>query len=527
MSYSDLKIILQELKDLGAVGIKTSFEDEGAEFNDVMVLRKMCNEEDLKLVIKIGGAEANTDINMCLKLDCDGIVAPMIESQYALKKYLDSTHQLNINSKKIERGINLETITAHNNFDDIIQDNAYDIDCLTIGRVDLVGSLKKDRSYINSNEIFNIVNRSFTLANKYNSNIKTYLGGSINIESFEFIKKLKHLINFIETRYIVFDINKLLNNYKICVEKANLFEYYWLNYISLSDKIIKNKKRIQLISKRVQIFNKNIVLYGYYENESSKKNLLYFLNHGIVENTDYFINCSNKSTIDFSLFKNKHKNLTIMNTESFNAWNSWKNILESININQYENFIFIKDKICGPYNVDNNWVDFITQHINDSKIILAGYGTSPMGKLFKFPYIPDKFMGMSIKTLNLLFDNNIFERFIYNANNVNHPDLVNINSNPENGVEIILSRLLLDNNISYVSLDKNGIHDLNILEHYKTNFEKLSDITESLHSINDTTIIDRIFWTGETMRRIFDLNDKNFIEQLKKKRLTNNIKKWM
>ena len=134
---------------------------------------------------------------------------------------------------------------------------------------------------------------------------------------------------------------------------------------------------------------------------------------------------------------------------------------------------------------------------------------------------------MSRKTLNLLFDNNIFERFIYNANNVNHPDLVNININPENGVEIILSRLLLDNNISYVSLDKNGIHDLNVLDYYKNNFEKLSEITESLHSINDTTIVDRIFWTGETMRRIFDLNDKNFIEQLKKKRLTNNIKKWV
>ena len=119
MDYNKLEEILQELKDLGAVSVKTSFEDEGAEFNDIMVLRKLTNTHNLKLIIKIGGAEANTDINMAIKLDCDGIIAPMIESKYALKKYLNSLNNINY-EKSIEKGVNLETVNAHNNIKDIL-----------------------------------------------------------------------------------------------------------------------------------------------------------------------------------------------------------------------------------------------------------------------------------------------------------------------------------------------------------------------------------------------------------------------
>ena len=225
MDYNKLEEILQELKDLGAVSVKTSFEDEGAEFNDIMVLRKLTNTHNLKLIIKIGGAEANTDINMAIKLDCDGIIAPMIESKYALKKYLNSLNNINY-EKSIEKGVNLETVNAHNNIKDILTDNIIDIDCITIGRVDLVGSLNKDRKYVNSEEMFNIVSSSFKYVKNQNNNIKTYLGGSINNESKDFVFKVSNLLNFVETRYIVFDINKLKENYEKCVELANIFEYY-------------------------------------------------------------------------------------------------------------------------------------------------------------------------------------------------------------------------------------------------------------------------------------------------------------
>ena len=54
------------LKDLvenyGVLGIKTSFEDEGASFNEVLRLKELCNQASTKLLLKISGAEAKRDL---------------------------------------------------------------------------------------------------------------------------------------------------------------------------------------------------------------------------------------------------------------------------------------------------------------------------------------------------------------------------------------------------------------------------------------------------------------------------------
>ena len=77
---------LSLLKRCGAVGVKTSFEDEGAHPKNVQKLRLLTHKVGLDLNLKIGGAEAKTDFNMGLEMDVDGVVAPMIESEFALSK---------------------------------------------------------------------------------------------------------------------------------------------------------------------------------------------------------------------------------------------------------------------------------------------------------------------------------------------------------------------------------------------------------------------------------------------------------
>ena len=538
MKYDELLNILSQLKKIGALGIKTSFEDEGANFNDILVLRRLCNDINLKLIIKIGGAEAITDINMSLDLDCDGIVAPMIESNYALQKYLNALLDISINNpKKIEIGINLETITAHNNIKNILENNTKNINSLTIGRVDLVGSMNKDRKYINSDEIHNIINNSFGYVRSNFKHIKTYLGGSINNESEDFIRTNKNLIDFIETRYIIFEVNTLLNNYKKCVELANLFEYYWLNNINNSYNIEKNKKRIEMISNRIFSNNnkkKTLILYAFKENNESKENLIYFLDNGLIddENYVYYINYSFESSINFEPYKKKYKYLNILNLDSTNAWSCWFRIIKSIDINDFNNFIFIKDAVCGPFNKDKlkiNWIDNITSNLNNNTVLIAGYATSPLAKIYKFPYIPDKFFSLNHSVLNLLITNNIFEKFTYTSTKDynNHPDNKNISENPDNGVEIKFSKLLLDNNIQYYSIDSNGIDNLNILKYYKEqNHKKLLEINKNLHIINDTKIINRFFWSGNIMKKIFISKDKDIIENLNKPRSLKKIKYW-
>ena len=83
-----LQNILFTLKELGCCGIKVSFEDEGALHNEIITMRNLTANVGLELSVKIGGCEAKRDIIDCIDLNCDTIVAPMIESEFALKKFL-------------------------------------------------------------------------------------------------------------------------------------------------------------------------------------------------------------------------------------------------------------------------------------------------------------------------------------------------------------------------------------------------------------------------------------------------------
>ena len=51
-------------------------------------MRKVTKKTKIKLNVKIGGCEAKNDIFFCKKISTDSIVAPMIESEYALKKII-------------------------------------------------------------------------------------------------------------------------------------------------------------------------------------------------------------------------------------------------------------------------------------------------------------------------------------------------------------------------------------------------------------------------------------------------------
>ena len=130
-------------------------------------------------------------------------------------------------------------------------------------------------------------------------------------------------------------------------------------------------------------------------------------------------------------------------------------------------------------------------------------------------------MVLNYNTLKFIMDNKFFEKIFMILNcSINHV-------NPKNIFEIKLSTFLLDNNINYVSLDYRGILNLDILKYYKeNNWNKLFEITQKLHKINDTTIKYRLFWTGNIMKKIFEDKDINYILNLNKIRETNNLGKW-
>ena len=75
---------LNYLKKIGAIAVKQSLEDEGANFSDLVLMRKLTKKANLNLNVKIGGCEAINDIIFCVSLKVDGIVS-LVESEYGLK----------------------------------------------------------------------------------------------------------------------------------------------------------------------------------------------------------------------------------------------------------------------------------------------------------------------------------------------------------------------------------------------------------------------------------------------------------
>ena len=159
--------ILSQLKLMGVSAVKQSTEDEGSSFNDILLMRKITKKNKIKLNIKIGGCEAKNDIFFCKRAKVDSIVAPMVETEYALRKFIDSANK----QKSSLLFFNIETITAVKNLSKILKSKSFKfIDGVVLGRSDLTGSLNKSKQYVNSKEIFKIVESSFKLIKKKKKN---------------------------------------------------------------------------------------------------------------------------------------------------------------------------------------------------------------------------------------------------------------------------------------------------------------------------------------------------------------------
>lgn len=253
--FKCVNILTDLVENYNLVGIKTSFEDEGASFTETIRLKEVCSQAKTKLTIKIGGPEAIRDIIDATIIGVKGLVAPMVESPFALKKFMDAT-SLNIDStclQAIQLGINIETKLAISNISQILgQPEIKNLHSITVGRVDLVSSMNKDRNYVNSSEIFEMIKNTFSQAKKIG--LKVYVGGAISSESEKFLIDLYEngLLDKFETRYAIYDASAL-KNFNSALNKGQLFEYEWLKTKSMYYKYLtdKDSKRIQMIHDRM------------------------------------------------------------------------------------------------------------------------------------------------------------------------------------------------------------------------------------------------------------------------------------
>ena len=247
--------VLKCLKnDYGVFEIKAEFEAEGSRMEEMMRLKDITSYVGLPIILKIGGGEAVTDIYNALSIGVKGIIAPMIETPYALSKYLNIIKNIvpEDNRKDIEFAFNVETITAYQNLDKILE--LPDINLLTgvmIGRVDLTQSMGLNRKDINtSREIWDICLTTLKKLKQYN--LKTGLGGAIAKEALPPITAFSGWLDKFETRKVVFPVASYKYG-EVAIIKANEFELLWLEskkrYYSRIR--VEDEKRIQMLKERI------------------------------------------------------------------------------------------------------------------------------------------------------------------------------------------------------------------------------------------------------------------------------------
>jgi 4-hydroxy-2-oxoheptanedioate aldolase len=249
--------VLKEMKaNYAVVGVKAEFESEGTRTEELMRLKEVCVAAEVPLTLKIGGCEAIRDMYDARSIGVDFLVAPMIESPFAMRKYLRAVDSVfpEDEQKRIEFLANIETLKAAQQFSSMLKiPEISKLNGIVVGRVDMVGSMGLDRKAINSDSrVFDIVLN--LVKNAKERKMTCVVGGGIAEDALPFLQRIPTgLLDRYETRKICFSCPQALgDNAREGIGKAVGFELLWLKnkrdyYTAISR---EDEKRIKMLEVR-------------------------------------------------------------------------------------------------------------------------------------------------------------------------------------------------------------------------------------------------------------------------------------
>lgn len=224
--------VLKDLKENHhVIGVKAEFEAEGTRLEEALRLKEVVSEAGLSLTLKIGGCEALRDMYEARVIGVRRLVAPMIESPYALKKFLSATRMAfpPDELESVSLLVNIETIYGYQNFGQMLELKEIDrLDGIVLGRVDMTRSMGLTREDINHPAILDIARHLFTQAKT--KSLECVIGGGVSAETLQFIEQLPPgLVDRYETRKIIFQYPEASGEKgEKGILKAVGFELMWL-----------------------------------------------------------------------------------------------------------------------------------------------------------------------------------------------------------------------------------------------------------------------------------------------------------
>ena len=217
-------------EEFGFVAIKAEFEAEGTRADEFLTLLEITRKAGLKVALKIGGAEAVTDLLTSKLYGTDYIIAPMVESTYALSKYVEARNKVYDEDERTDTEFlfNLETENTLKVFPEMAKAaKAGDVG-VVFGRVDYTLSCGLPRGDVNVRRVTDDVLTAARLCAEHD--LPLVVGGSVAKESLEALREIRAVrLDRFETRKVVFD-GAAVDGDKMeaALDVAGAFELNWL-----------------------------------------------------------------------------------------------------------------------------------------------------------------------------------------------------------------------------------------------------------------------------------------------------------
>jgi hypothetical protein len=256
-----LDILKEGKQEFGVLATKAEFEAEGTRTDELLRLLEIANKANVGLALKVGGCEAIRDMLEAKQFGVHYIIAPMVETPYALSKYIAAKDKVYSAEEQSDVSFlfNLETITTFQNLEAMLELASAKPGCdgVVFGRVDFSGSIGAGRQGIESEQVTAAVESAAEACKRHA--LDFVVGGAVSVDALANLRRFKavHLDRF-ETRKVVFSGSALESaGLEKALRQAVHFELLWLlnkrEYYGLMHR--EDQTRIEMLESRWQVLN--------------------------------------------------------------------------------------------------------------------------------------------------------------------------------------------------------------------------------------------------------------------------------